>query len=362
MVVIGVSLSVGLANLEPYVSRQFSVSVFLAPVLALVLADSRWVILSSVTTYLCLLARAGGSGVYANPLTIGLVVMLVGGMALARHLTDSALARAEEQTRLVEQERAGLAARVAERTRELESANARLRQANQMKDAFLSSVSHELRTPLNVILGSVELLQDEIYGPLIERQQRALGTVEESGRQLLSLINDILDLAKMEAGRFDVTFDMVSVSDVFRQCARMIQPQAERKGLSVELEIAPDVGMIVSDPQRLRQILLNLLSNAVKFTPEGGAIGVRARRGDGAVDLTVWDTGIGISEADQELLFQPFRQIDGRLARRYEGTGLGLALVSQLVALHEGSVSVESAPGKGSSFTVRLPVSRPEMR
>ncbi|MEI7770807.1 MAG: HAMP domain-containing sensor histidine kinase [Chloroflexales bacterium] len=357
--IFGVSLAVGLLNLEPFVSRQFTLSLLLSPILALVLADSRWVILSFAMPYLCLLARAGWSGVYTDPIVIVFTVMLVGGMALARQLTDAALARAEEQTQLVEQARATLAERVAERTRELSVANAQLRQANQMKDSFLASISHELRTPLNVILGSVELLQDEIYGPLDKRQQRALDTVDQSGRQLLSLINDVLDLAKMEAGKLDYTFDMVSVGDTCTQCMRMIRPQAEGKGIIVKLEVDPDVGAISSDPQRLRQILLNLLSNAVKFTQEGGSIGLRAIRVGAVVELTVWDTGIGISADDQARLFQPFTQLDMRLARRYDGTGLGLALVSQLVALHQGSVSVESAPGKGSSFTVRLPVSRP---
>ncbi|MBX0328153.1 HAMP domain-containing histidine kinase [Oscillochloris sp. ZM17-4] len=356
MVLVGVSLGAGMIHTEPYVSQVFAAAILLPPVLALVLADWRWVILSATTSYLCLLARAGWTGVYAEPFNIGLSIVLVGGMALARHLTDMALARAEEQRLLLEQERASLAARVAERTEELSAANAQLRQANQMKDAFLSSISHELRTPLNVILGSVELLREEIYGPLDERQQRALGSVDQSGRQLLGLINDILDLVKMEAGKHEFAFDMVSVSDVCSQCARLIRPEAEGKGISVTLTVAPDVGLIPSDPQRMRQILLNLLSNAVKFTPEGGKIGLLAIRCDSFVDLTVWDTGIGITDVDQGRLFQPFSQLDNRLARRYDGTGIGLALVSQLVALHRGSVSVESVAGKGSRFTVRLPV------
>jgi signal transduction histidine kinase len=360
LVVIGISLADGLLQMEPYISRQFSASIFLAPVIALVLADWPWVVISIVTSYVLLLWRAGGAGVYAEPISTGITIVIVGGMALARHLTDTAIARAEEQTRISEQARDSLAERVSERTRELSAANAQIRQANQMKDAFMASISHELRTPLNVILGSVELLQEEIYGPLGERQQRALETVDQSGRQLLNLINDILDLAKMEAGKFDFAFDMVAVGDACTQCVRMIRPQAEAKGITVKLEIDLDVGTIASDPQRLRQILLNLLSNAVKFTPEGGAIGLRARRAEGFVELVVWDTGIGIAAADQELLFQPFTQLDMRLARRYDGTGLGLALVSQLVALHRGSVSVESAPENGSRFTVRLPVSRPK--
>lgn len=359
MVLVGVSLGTGLIHTEPYVSQVFAVAVLLPPVLALVLADWRWVILSTVTTYLCLLARAGWTGVYADPFNIGLSVVLVGGMALARQLTDTALERAEVQRLLLEQERTSLAARVVERTKDLSAANDQLRQANQMKDAFMASISHELRTPLNVILGSVELLQEEIYGPLGERQKRALDSVDQSGRQLLGLINDVLDLAKMEAGKFEFTFDMVSVSDVCNQCIRMIRPHAESKGVAVKLEVDPSVGTISSDPQRLRQILLNLLSNAVKFTPESGMIGLRARRLDDGVELTVWDTGIGISPSDQDLLFQPFRQLDSRLARQYDGTGLGLALVAQLVALHHGSITVDSAPGKGSCFTVSLPASRP---
>lgn len=359
LIVAWMSLGVGLLNPEPYVTYRFSTSVLLAPVLALVLADWRWVLAAAATSYFCLLARAGWSGVYADPFAIGMIATLVSGMALSRYLTDLALARAEEQAEIIDRERASLARRVQERTQELASANARLLQTNQMKDAFMSSITHELRTPLNVILGNIELLQDEIYGPLEDQQQRALGTVEQSGRQLLGLINDILDLVKLEAGKFDFSFDIVSVSDVCAQCARLIRPHADQKSLTLELDIAADVGTIASDPQRLRQILLNLLSNAAKFTPEGGAIGLRARRAGDAVDLTVWDTGIGISAADQELLFQPFSQLDTRLARRYDGTGLGLALVAHLVAMHGGRIDVESSPGQGSSFTVHLPASQP---
>ncbi|NTW00779.1 MAG: HAMP domain-containing histidine kinase [Oscillochloris sp.] len=361
VVLIGVSLGSGLLTIEPYLTQRFSITIFLSPVLALVLADPLWVIIAALTTYGCLLVRSGEADIYSDPVTIWIIMVIIGGMAVARYLTDGAIDRAEEQARLIDKERAHLAERVEERTRELSVANAQLRQANQMKDAFLSSVSHELRTPLNVILGSVELLQEEIYGPLADRQQRALTTVDESGRHLLSLINDILDLAKMEAGKFDFSFDMVSVSDACTQCIRLIRPHAERKGIVVKLEIDSAMDMISSDLQRLRQILLNLLSNAVKFTPEGGTIGLRAWSDQeaGTVDLTVWDTGIGISVVDQELLFQPFMQIDSRLARQYDGTGLGLALVAQLVALHHGRVLVESVPGKGSSFTVRLPISQP---
>lgn len=343
---------------EPYLSARFSLLVLMPPILALIVAPPLWIVGSSITIYLGLLFRADWQGVYREPVGLVLFTTAVSGMYLARKLTDMARQQAEEQSRLLEEERAKLAERVAERTYELEQANLELRLANQMKDSFLASVSHELRTPLNVILGNIELIDEGIYGPVTQRQRGALRTADASGRHLLNLINDILDLARIEAGHFELNFVEVPVGDICEQCLLIVREQAERKNLRLESKIVFEPGFIEGDPRRLHQILHNLLDNAVKFTPAGGAIGLTVDHDTSRqmIQFTVWDTGIGIAPADQEQIFKPFIQVDRSLARNYEGTGLGLALVKQLVSHHGGDVVVESTPGTGSRFIVRLPI------
>jgi signal transduction histidine kinase len=226
-----------------------------------------------------------------------------------------------------------------------------------MKDEFLASMSHELRTPLNTILGVAEVLQEQIYGPLTAKQYYALGNLVESGRHLLSLINDILDLAKVEAGQVSLNLEQVEVEPVCEAAVRMIRQTATARRLTVTMRIDPAVKIIYADELRLKQVLINLLTNAVKFTPAGGNVGLEVE-GDPdrqRVRFAVWDTGIGIAEDDLGQLFQPFVQLDSRLSRAYEGTGLGLALVARLTALHHGEVMVTSKLGQGSRFTVTLP-------
>jgi signal transduction histidine kinase len=353
--------STGLLQVEPYVTEHFTVTAFLPVVVSLLIAGPVWMLVSAFVTYMLLLVQAGFTGIYAEPTNVMLWALIVGGMVLARHVTDLARARAEEQSRLLAEEQALLERRVAERTSELAEANAELRRANQLKDLFLASVSHELRTPLNVILGSVELLREEIYGELNDRQQKGLATVTESGEHLLHLINDILDLAKMESGAFQIDWGEVPVRELCDQCARLIGAQAERRGLRFELTVEGEAACIPGDGRRLRQVLLNLLSNAAKFTPAGGAIGLDVRPvADGRmVEFTVWDTGIGIDAELLPQLFRPFTQLDRRLARQFDGTGLGLALAAQLVARHHGAIGVASEPGQGSRFWVRLPTGAP---
>jgi CheY-like chemotaxis protein len=218
-------------------------------------------------------------------------------------------------------------------------------------------MSHELRTPLNAILGRGELLRDEFYGPLNSRQQAAIATIEESGRHLLALISDILDLAKMRSGQIEIEHDTVDVTSLCASAVRMIAQTAVLKHIAVQQQIDPAVEYVQGDARRLKQILINLLANAAKFTDEHGQIGI-AVQGDierEAVSFVVWDTGIGIAPEDLSRLFQPFVQLDGRLSRQYNGTGLGLALARQIAEAHGGTIAVESTVGLGSRFRVTLP-------
>lgn len=269
-------------------------------------------------------------------------------------------------------ERALLASRVAERTADLSAANAELARAARLKDEFLASMSHELRTPLNAILGFAQALQEQVFGPLNERQIRSVDSIERSGLHLLALINDILDISKIEAGKVELEIGPVPVKAVCKASLQFIERDAPKKRIAVLSRLdagpiaspadapypgQPEAFTVQADERRLTQILINLLSNAVKFTPEGGSVGldVLGDAKNDALRLTVWDTGIGIDEKNMPRLFESFVQLDSSLSKKYRGTGLGLSLVHRLVKLHAGSVSVESAIGQGSRFTVSLP-------
>jgi len=275
-----------------------------------------------------------------------------GTLAVISDITE--LKRAEAA---LQEERALLAQRVAERTAELSAANAELARAARLKDEFLASTSHELRTPLNAILGMSEILRRELYGSLNTRQHKYVHTIEESGQHLLNLINDILDLSKIEAGKTTLQLAPFSVAEVCQGSLKLIQHSASEKRIGITFTIN-DKGIVLNaDKRRLKQILVNLLSNAVKFTPEGGQIGmdVVGDHTQGVVKFTIWDTGIGIAPENGARLFRPFIQLDSSLSRQHEGTGLGLALVYRLTKMHGGSVSMESTLNQGSHFTVTLP-------
>jgi signal transduction histidine kinase len=216
-------------------------------------------------------------------------------------------------------------------------------------------MSHELRTPLNAIIGFSEVLHEQMFGELNERQAAYVNDVLKAGRHLLELINDVLDLAKIEAGRMELTLSDVAIPDLLRSALSMHSERAERAGVALALAADPDEIEIAADERRVRQIVFNLLSNAVKFTPTGGRVDVSARLDGGSVEIAVADTGPGIPAADLEKIFEEFEQAsDGKQAE--EGTGLGLPLSRKLVELHGGRLWVESEPGRGSIFRFTLPV------
>jgi PAS domain S-box-containing protein len=256
------------------------------------------------------------------------------------------------------QERNLLASRVTERTATLSQANAELARANRLKDEFLSNMSHELRTPLNAILNLSESLQEGVYGPINDEQNETLRIIGESGSHLLELINDILDLSKIEADKLQLLLTPVNIETICQATVRMSREPAIKKRLKIVMEIESFAPTLIADERRLKQILVNLLSNAIKFTPEGGQIGLEVVHDAAAeaVRFTVWDTGIGIAHEHLPSLFKPFVQLDSTLSRQYSGTGLGLALVQRLVELHGGSFGVESEPGQGSRFFFTLPI------
>ena len=239
---------------------------------------------------------------------------------------------------------------------DLEDKSQELEAASRHKSEFLANMSHELRTPLNAIIGFSEVLGERMFGELNEKQAEYVQDILSSGRHLLALINDILDLSKVEAGRMELELSRFDLPAAIGGAVILVRERATRHGLALEVSVDDRLGPFVGDERKIRQVLLNLLSNAVKFTPEGGRIGVRAAPADGAVEISVSDTGIGIAPEDQEAIFQEFRQVGTDYARKREGTGLGLALARRFVDLHGGRIWVKSRLGEGSTFTFTIPV------
>jgi signal transduction histidine kinase len=240
--------------------------------------------------------------------------------------------------------------------REIREKSAQLEVANQHKSEFLANMSHELRTPLNAIIGFSEVLMDRMFGEVNEKQLDYLKDIHESGKHLLSLINDILDLSKIEAGRMELELSTFHLPTAISNAMTLVRERAQRHGIQLAAELDPRLGEWRADERKVKQILLNLLSNAVKFTPEGGRVDVTANLGTDKVEIAVKDTGVGISADDQAKLFEEFRQVGGDAARKAEGTGLGLALTKKFVELHGGEIRVASTPGMGSAFTCSLPI------
>jgi signal transduction histidine kinase/CheY-like chemotaxis protein len=256
--------------------------------------------------------------------------------------------------------------KVQQRTVELQLANEELVRATRLKDEFLANMSHELRTPLNAVLGMTEGLQAQVYGDLNERQLKCLKTIESSGNHLLELINDILDLAKIESGQIKLEHAPTSIPQLCQSSLSFVKQQALKKQIQLHMIIPPQLPTIQVDERRIRQVLINLLNNAVKFTPDGGHVRLEVmlltlESNQEYVRIKVTDTGIGIAPENIDKLFKPFIQIDSALNRKYEGTGLGLALVKQIVELHSGRVELTSELGVGSCFTVEFPINNPAL-
>jgi signal transduction histidine kinase len=239
--------------------------------------------------------------------------------------------------------------------KELEVANRGLAAASQHKSEFLANMSHELRTPLNAIIGFSEVLTDRMFGELNEKQEEYLKDIYVSGTHLLSLINDILDLSKIEAGRMELELTDFHLPTSLDSALMLVRERAGRRAIALEMNVDERLGQIRADERKLRQVVLNLLSNAIKFTPEGGRIEVAAVPRDGSVEVSVSDTGVGIAQEDQEAVFEEFRQV-GTAEKKAEGTGLGLTLCRKFIELHGGRIWVKSQLGAGSTFTFTIPV------
>ncbi len=242
--------------------------------------------------------------------------------------------------------------------REIEDKSRQLEVANKHKSEFLANMSHELRTPLNAIIGFSEVLLEKLFGDLNEKQDDYLKDIHSSGRHLLTLINDILDLAKVEAGRMELEASAFDLASALSNAMTLVRERAQRHGITLGQHVDPSLGEITADERKFKQILVNLLSNAVKFTPDGGRIDVTARHEDNSAIVAVRDTGIGIAVEDQAAVFEEFRQVGRSYTNKQEGTGLGLALTKKFVELHGGHIWLESAPGKGSTFTFTIPIKR----
>jgi signal transduction histidine kinase len=265
---------------------------------------------------------------------------------------------AEEFNRMaarLQESYATLEQRIEERTRELGQKSRELEVASRHKSEFLANMSHELRTPLNSVIGFSEVLRDRMFGDLNPKQTQYVEVILASGRHLLSLINDILDLSKIEAGRMELELAAFDLPLAIQNTLALVSDRAARHGVTITTALDKQLGSLTADERKLKQILLNLLANAVKFTPEGGRIEVAARPSDGHVEISVTDTGIGIAEEDQEAIFEEFRQVGAREGRPREGTGLGLPLAKRFVELHGGRLWVESKVGRGSTFTFTIP-------
>jgi signal transduction histidine kinase len=297
--------------------------------------------------------------VAVTAVTLAIIVLSLAGSVVDQHLAERKAQETERLRRHV--------AELQESKRELEATGADLRTAldsaaasNRAKSQFLATMSHELRTPLNSVIGFAELLGVELHGPMGDARYRDYASsIRDSGAHLLALINDVLDFAKIDAGRLELAEEEIDIGELFEASLRMVKSAADEAGLALHKEIAEgELLRLRGDHRRVKQVLLNLLSNAIKFTPGPGTVTISAGRQGGRIVITVADTGIGIAADDLHKALEPFGQIDNRLARAYEGTGLGLPLSKQLMALHGGSLRLDSVPGAGTTVTLSFPAER----
>jgi len=267
--------------------------------------------------------------------------------AIFRDITERK--RAEEELQKKNERLMAQQQELMEKSRELE-------EATQAKSEFLAHMSHELRTPLNVILGFSELMRDEVSGKINEEQGQCLNDIYNNGQQLLNLINDVLDLSKVEAQKLELKPKKLNLADVIKDVAQTMKPMLDDNRHMLEVSIEEGLPQVTADKKRLRQILLNLLSNAIKFTPAAGKLGIEVSRDGDWCQVSVIDNGIGIKKEDQKRIFEPFCQLGNPLTEGMEGTGLGLTLVKQIIQEYGGRIWVESEYGKGSRFTFTLPL------
>jgi len=279
---------------------------------------------------------------------------VVGGLTVLRRSSGEFPAEVVEILRTFAAQSA-IAIHNARLFREIEEKSRQLEIASRHKSQFLANMSHELRTPLNAILGYTELIVDGIYGEVPEKIMEVLERVQNSGRHLLGLINDVLDLSKMEAGQLTLALEEYSLAEVVQTVYSAVESLAAEKRIGLRLSIGPELPVGRGDERRLSQVLLNLVGNAIKFT-EVGEVGMKAIVSDGRFVVSVSDTGPGISEADQETIFQEFQQLDDSSTKAKGGTGLGLSIARRIVELHGGRIWVESSPGRGATFSFSLPV------
>jgi signal transduction histidine kinase len=279
---------------------------------------------------------------------------VIGSLSLVRKNPDQFPAEVVELLKNLATQSA-LAIQNARLFREIADKSRLLEAASRHKSEFLANMSHELRTPLNAILGFSEVLAERMFGEVNEKQAEYLQDILSSGRHLLSLINDILDLSKVEAGRLELELASFNLPTALDNALTLVRERATRHGITLTQHVDPGVGEIIADERKVKQILLNLLSNAVKFTPEGGRVGLTATAAEGVITIAVSDTGIGIAPADLATIFEEFRQVGRDDARKQEGTGLGLTLAKKFVELHGGRIWVQSEVGQGSTFTFTLP-------
>jgi signal transduction histidine kinase len=298
------------------------------------------------------LVRAGYRALLAVPLVRE--GHLLGGLTVIRKVTGEFAPEVIDLMRTFATQSA-LAIQNARLFQEIEDKGRQLEVASQHKSEFLANMSHELRTPLNAIIGFSEVLTERMFGDLNEKQDEYLKDIHASGQHLLSLINDILDLSKIEAGRMELEVKDFDLSQAISNAVTLVRERAGRRGIALHQAVDQRLGQIRGDERKIKQVLLNLLSNALKFTPEGGRVDVRAGAVEGMAEVSVTDTGVGIAPEDQEAVFEEFRQV-GTADKKVEGTGLGLTLSRKFIELHGGQIWVKSEVGRGSTFTFTLPL------